>query len=257
MKICRISIDKLTFTGVLDGDWIRPLPVGTNYRPLGDANLIERVKLSNVALLPPVKPSKIVCVGRNYAAHATELGNDIPSEPLLFLKSPSAIIGHGETIILPLASNRVEYEGELGIVIGRRCSDLADGRPIADLVLGFTIVNDVTARDIQRREIQFTRAKSFDTFCPVGPAIETDFDYPAASVVTQVNGLVKQRGRATQMVFGIDYLIRYISRQMTLEAGDLIATGTPAGVGALSEGDFCEVEIEGIGVLANNVRRIA
>jgi 2-keto-4-pentenoate hydratase/2-oxohepta-3-ene-1,7-dioic acid hydratase in catechol pathway len=201
----------------------------------------------------PFQPSKIVCVGRNYADHAAELGNAVPKEPLLFLKAPSALIPGGHSIILPLQSAQVEHEGELAIVIGRRCSKLAATDDPLQFVHGYTCLNDVTARDLQRSDGQFTRAKSFDTFCPIGPHIETELNVSDISVKTSVNGVVKQLGRTSQMVFSIEFLIRYISNMMTLNKGDVIATGTPSGVSKLESGDICEVEIDGIGVLSNSV----
>ena len=199
-------------------------------------------------------PSKIVCVGRNYADHAKELGNDVPTAPLLFLKAPSAIIPSGSPIVIPAQSNQVEHEGELAVVIGRDCKNISDDEDPFDFVLGYTCLNDVTARDLQRSDVQFTRAKSFDTFCPVGPHIETELDVSDLRVTTTVNGAVKQDGRTSQMVFPVDFLVRYISQQMTLKAGDLIATGTPSGVSKMEAGDVCEVTIEGIGTLTNPVR---
>jgi len=198
-------------------------------------------------------PSKIVCVGRNYADHAAELGNQVPKEPLLFLKAPSAVIRHGDTIRIPAQSDQVEHEGELAVIIGKDCKDIYDDEDPFQFVRGYTCLNDVTARDIQRRDIQFTRAKSFDTFCPVGPEIVTELDVSDIRVACSVNDEIKQEGRTSQMVFSVDFLIRYISRQMTLRAGDVIATGTPAGVSKLSSGDFCEVTIDGIGTLRNLV----
>ena len=201
----------------------------------------------------PISPSKIVCVGRNYAEHAKELGNEVPLAPLLFLKAPSALIGHGDDIVIPHQSSQVEHEGELGVVIGRDCKNIRDDEDPFQYVLGYTCVNDVTARDIQRSDVQFTRGKSFDTFCPVGPHIETELDVSDIRVTTTVNGVIKQDGRTSQMVFPVDFLIRYISRQMTLKAGDLIATGTPSGVSKLNPGDVCEITVEGIGTLSNKV----
>jgi 2-keto-4-pentenoate hydratase/2-oxohepta-3-ene-1,7-dioic acid hydratase in catechol pathway len=198
-------------------------------------------------------PSKIVCVGRNYAGHAAELGNEVPKEPLLFLKAPSAIIFDGGEIAIPSQSDRVEHEAELAVVIGRECKDLADREDPFQFVRGFTCVNDVTARDLQKKDGQFARAKSFDTFCPIGPHIQTDLDVRDIEVVCRVNGEVRQRGRTSQMVFPVEFLIRYISRQMTLKAGDVIATGTPSGVSKLNPGDVCEVEIDGVGILRNRV----
>lgn len=202
---------------------------------------------------PEWVPSKIVCVGRNYADHAAELGNEVPKYPLLFLKAPSSLIRSGEAIVLPDQSAQVEHEGELGMVISQRCKDLGEDVDVTPYILGYTCVNDVTARDLQRTDGQFARAKSFDTFCPVGPYLETDIDVSDIRVSVSVNGVVKQDGRTSQMVFSPEFLIRYISRQMTLMPGDLIATGTPSGVSKLSHGDVCEVEIEGIGTLQNSV----
>lgn len=201
----------------------------------------------------PFHPSKIVCVGRNYAEHAAELGNEIPKEPLLFLKAPSALIADGDMIVIPPESAQVEHEGELAIIIGRRCSKLTESDDPFEYVRGYTCLNDVTARDLQRKDGQFTRAKSFDTFCPIGPDIVDDLDPTDIGVTTRVNGVVKQDGRTSQMVFPVDFLIRYISNMMTLNAGDVIATGTPSGVSKMVSGDVCEVEIEGIGILRNVV----
>ncbi len=202
---------------------------------------------------PPVNPSKIVCVGRNYAEHAAELGNQVPQEPLLFLKATSSIITDGETIIIPAQSDQVEHEGELGVVIGRACKNLSQDENYSDYIFGYICLNDVTARDLQRRDVQFTRAKSFDTFCPVGALIETELDIDDVRVTTKVNNVIKQDGRTSQMVFPVSFLIPYISQQMTLNAGDIIATGTPSGVSKLASGDVCEVEIEGISILRNTV----
>jgi 2-keto-4-pentenoate hydratase/2-oxohepta-3-ene-1,7-dioic acid hydratase in catechol pathway len=204
-------------------------------------------------LLEPIRPSKIVCVGRNYREHAAELGNKMPDEPLLFLKAPSAIISSGEEIVLPGASQQVEHEGELGVVIGRVACNIASGEDPLSYVLGYTCVNDVTARDLQRKDVQFTRGKSFDTFCPVGPWIETDIDPGNVVVQTRLNGELKQKGNTADMAFSVAFLIRYISEIMTLYPGDLIATGTPAGVSRMKPGDIVEVEVAGIGVLRNQV----
>lgn len=198
-------------------------------------------------------PSKIVCVGRNYAEHAAELGNEVPKEPLLFLKAPSARIQHEDTIRIPSQSLQVEHEGELAVIIGTTCKDIADDIDPFRFAKGYTCLNDVTARDVQRRDVQFTRGKSFDTFCPIGPLIETELDVSDIRVTCSVNGEIKQDGRTSQMVFPVDFLIRYISRQMTLNPGDVIATGTPSGVSKLNAGDVCEVTIDGIGTLRNRV----
>jgi 2-keto-4-pentenoate hydratase/2-oxohepta-3-ene-1,7-dioic acid hydratase in catechol pathway len=198
-------------------------------------------------------PSKIICVGRNYADHAAELGNEVPNDPLLFLKAPSAIVFDGSKITIPKQSAQVEHEGELAVVISKTCKDLTDDGNPFDYVLGYTCLNDVTARDLQKKDVQFARAKSFDTFCPIGPHIETELDVSDTSVKVRVNGVLKQDGRTSEMAFSVDFLIRYISNMMTLNPGDVIATGTPAGVSKLSSGDECEVEIEGIGTLRNHV----
>ena len=205
-------------------------------------------------LQEPIRPSKIVCVGRNYHEHAAELGNKMPDEPLLFLKAPSAIILSGDEIVLPSASQQVEHEGELGVVIGRVARNIPTGEDPLSYVLGYTCVNDVTARDLQRKDVQFTRGKSFDTFCPVGPWIETDIDPSNVAVETRLNGEVKQKGNTADMAFPVAFLIRYISEIMTLYPGDLIATGTPAGVSRMKPGDIVEVEVAGIGTLQNRVR---
>jgi 2-keto-4-pentenoate hydratase/2-oxohepta-3-ene-1,7-dioic acid hydratase in catechol pathway len=201
-----------------------------------------------------VRPSKIVCVGRNYADHAAELGNEVPKEPLLFLKAPSAVIFDGDVIVLPPYSRQVEHEGELAIVIGRKCARLDEDEDALAYVRGYMCLNDVTARDLQKTDGQFARAKSFDTFCPVGPVVETELDTADLRVVTRVNGEIRQDGRTSQMVFGVEFLIRYVSNMMTLLPGDVIATGTPSGVGPVTSGDVCEVEIEGIGKLTNIVK---
>jgi len=212
-----------------------------------------RRKRRKMKLEEPIRPSKIVCVGRNYREHAAELGNKMPDEPLLFLKAPSAIISSGDEIVLPSASQQVEHEGELGVVIGRVARNIRSGEDPLSYVLGYTCVNDVTARDLQRKDVQFTRGKSFDTFCPVGPWIETDIDPANVSVETRLNGEVKQKGNTADMAFPVAFLIRYISEIMTLYPGDLIATGTPAGVSRMKPGDIVEVEVAGIGVLRNQV----
>jgi 2-keto-4-pentenoate hydratase/2-oxohepta-3-ene-1,7-dioic acid hydratase in catechol pathway len=209
--------------------------------------------LSGVRLLAPVQPSKIVCVGQNYAAHAAELGHEVPKEPLIFLKPSSSIIGSNDAIVLTRYSQRVEYEGELALVIGQRCSHLSDTDDALAHLLGYTCLNDVTARDLQKNDVQFTRAKGFDTFCPVGPHIATDLNPSNALVETHVNGVRRQSGSTSLMVYSPAFLIRWISRMMTLYPGDLISTGTPAGVGALVADDTVEVSIAGIGVLRNPV----
>lgn len=257
MKICRYQNNSEIFQGVLKDDLIFPfqsLEDISNDFVLPDQS--ASVKISDVELATPVSPSKIVCVGRNYSEHARELGNEVLTEPLLFLKPPSSLIVSGEAIVLPNQSEQVEHEGELGVVIGRDCKNLSEAADPLTYVLGYLCLNDVTARDLQRRDVQFTRAKSFDTFCPISAFIETDVDVSDLRLTTRVNGVVKQEGRTSQMVFSVPFLIRYISKQMTLKAGDIIATGTPSGVSKLNDGDVCEVEIEKIGVLRNPVKKV-
>jgi 2-keto-4-pentenoate hydratase/2-oxohepta-3-ene-1,7-dioic acid hydratase in catechol pathway len=199
------------------------------------------------------RPSKIVCVGRNYAAHARELGNPVPERPLLFLKPPSALIYNGESIVLPLESQQVEHEAEIGVVIGQRARNVAEAEAM-NAVAGFVPLNDVTARDLQKKDVQFTRAKSFDTFCPVGEVVPRfKSEWQALEIVCRVNGLQRQHGKAIDMVFGIPALIAYISSIMTLESGDIIATGTPEGVAQLHPGDFVEVELVGLESVQNPV----
>ncbi len=199
-----------------------------------------------------ITPSKIVCVGRNYVAHAKELGNEVPERPMLFLKPPSAIIASGEAIILPRASSRVEYEGEIGVVVGTRMRRASAAEAVRGIG-GFTCVNDVTARDLQKGDGQWGRAKGFDTFCPVGPVTTNGLDWRALEVITRLNGVERQRAPSSDMHFGIPELLSYISHVMTLMPGDIIATGTPAGVGPLAAGDVVEVEIPGVGILSNPV----
>lgn len=211
--------------------------------------------LATVTLLPPVCPTKVICVGRNYVAHAAEHGVEVPTEPLLFLKPPSSIIGPGESIIVPSLSQRVEHEAELAVVIGKRCRNVTPEEAWS-YVLGVTCGNDVTARDLQRKDGQWTRGKGFDTFCPIGPWIVTglqEADVADLSVVCRVNGAVRQEGRTSQMVFSPAMLIAYAASVMTLEPGDVFLTGTPSGVGLLTPGDVVEVEIESIGLLRNPV----
>ena len=239
--------------GVVEHDFVLPLAADETVESFPNPRTKQAIPISEVKLLAPVSPSKIVCVGRNYKEHAAELGNKMPDEPLLFLKAPSAILAHGDPIIRPPQSQQVEHEGELGVVIGRRARKLGEDEDPFSYVLGYTCVNDVTARDLQRKDVQFTRAKSFDTFCPVGPFIVAGLDPLNLTVSTRVNGSVKQSGRTSDMAFSVPFLIRYIADIMTLYPGDLIATGTPAGVSPMKDGDVVEVEIEGIGILRNTV----
>ncbi|HZY64099.1 MAG TPA: fumarylacetoacetate hydrolase family protein [Edaphobacter sp.] len=211
--------------------------------------------LRELRLLTPVTPSKILCIGRNYRDHAAELGNEVPKEPLLFLKPPSSLLAPGGIIQMPALSKRVDYEGELGIVIGRSCRNLGPDEDVRNYIRGYTIVNDVTARDLQKSDGQWTRGKGFDTFCPVGPIVSDEID-PAdgapVTVTTRLNGEVKQQGSTRDLIFPIADLLRYITAAMSLEPGDLIPTGTPAGVGPVRSGDRIEIEIDGLGKLENS-----
>lgn len=256
MPICRFTTSEIATPrlGLVEGESILPFAEDAAIESLASSQTGTAIPIGNAKLLAPVAPSKVVCVGRNYREHAAELGNKMPDEPLLFLKAPSSVIASGDLIVLPPESNQVEHEGELGVVIGRRVRRLSDNEDPLDFVLGYTCVNDVTARDLQRKDVQFTRGKSFDTFCPVGPVIVNGMDPLDLVVQTQVNGEVKQTGRTADMAFPVPFLIRYIANIMTLNPGDLIVTGTPAGVSQLRDGDVVEVEIEGIGVLRNPVR---
>lgn len=227
--------------GAIDGDLFR-----------GYRRLTARVPVNGVRLHPPVLPGKIICVGRNYQAHAAEHGVEVPETPLIFMKPPSAIIGDHQTILLPPQSSNVEHEAELAVVIGKRCRSVSMGKA-SDVIFGFTCANDVTARDLQHLDGQWTRAKGFDTFCPIGPWIESEFDPADALLTCRVNGEMRQMASTGEMVYSVGQLIAYISSIMTLEPGDLILTGTPAGVGPLLAGDQVQVEIEGIGSIQNAV----
>ena len=217
-------------------------------------DVIEPVPLMRATLLAPVVPRKIVCIGRNYREHASELGNEVPKEPLIFLKAPSSVIAPEETIRIPAQSQRVDFEGELAIVIGRVASKIGPDEAVTPYIRGYTIANDVTARDLQKSDGQWSRAKGFDTFCPVGPLVTDEIDLGAGvTVETRLNGELKQHGHTRDLIFSIDALLRYITAAMTLYPGDLIPTGTPAGVGPMQPGDRVEVTIEGIGTLGNPV----
>ena len=232
------------FYGKVDGD-----------RVIVDRELYsDTLMLGELELLPPAQPSKIICVGLNYRDHAMELDMTIPESPLLFLKPPSAVIGHLEKIVYPSKTRHVDYEAELAVIIGRRCKNI----PAADadsVIMGYTCFNDVTARDLQKKDSQWTRAKSFDTFAPVGPYIATPKDVSDLCVKTMVNGELRQESSTSNLIFDVPHLIEFISGIMTLERGDIIATGTPSGVGELFVGDEVEVEIENIGILKNSVVR--
>jgi 2-keto-4-pentenoate hydratase/2-oxohepta-3-ene-1,7-dioic acid hydratase in catechol pathway len=257
MRFCRFSLldpslskDSSSRWGLIDGEQIQEIS-GPPWNQWSRTS--QSWPLAKTRLLSPAEPSKVVCVGRNYAAHAAELGNEVPKEPLIFLKPPSSIIGPDEPIVLTPYSQRVEHEGELALIVGRRCSQLTESEDPLSYIIGYTCLNDVTARDIQKNEIQFTRAKGFDTFCPVGPYIETRLDPTNVLVETHVNGTRRQSSSTSLMIYPVPLLVRFISRMMTLHPGDLIATGTPAGVGPLVAGDIAEVSVAGIGVLRNPV----
>jgi 2-keto-4-pentenoate hydratase/2-oxohepta-3-ene-1,7-dioic acid hydratase in catechol pathway len=217
------------------------------------ADLHETLNLDEAHLLAPATPSKIVAIGLNYRDHAAERGKPIPAEPLVFLKPPSALIGPGDTIRRPAWAGRVDHEAELGLVIGRKAYDLPSPEAAAAHVFGALCVNDVTARDLQDKDVQFTRAKGFDTFCPVGPCLVTGLDLGSLTVEGRVNGEVRQKSSTAQLIFPPAYLVWFVSRVMTLLPGDIISTGTPAGIGPLAAGDVVEVEVQGVGILKNPV----
>jgi len=251
MKIYRFLDNGTPRIGVGENDRIWRYD-GTDAFHIGKIEDARPIPTAEARLLPPWTPGKIVCVGRNYAEHAKELGNEVPSEPLLFLKPPSAVLAPGGTIRRPAVSQRVEFEGELAIVIGREAKAI-DEANWADYVFGYTCANDVTARDLQKKDVQFTRGKGFDTFCPLGPCIETKLDVSDLRVTTRLNQEIRQDGRTSDMIFAPGFLVAYISSIMTLVPGDVILTGTPSGVGPMNGGDAVEVEIEGIGTLRNAV----
>jgi len=228
--------------------YLAPLSPGV-YAPqiVGDAISIDDVKL-----MAPVTPGKIICVGRNYAEHAAELGNEVPPEPLIFLKPPSSVIGPDEPVIYPSISERVDHEGELALVIGQRCRHLAE-EDATEVIFGYTVANDVTARDLQRKDGQWTRGKGFDTFCPVGPWIDTQFNPANRSVRCLVNDTVRQDGNTGLMIYSVERVLAFVTQFMTLEPGDLVLTGTPAGVSAVQPGDMMTVEVGGLGLLSNPV----
>lgn len=256
MKIARFSHDDAIMYGIIDDRELVVLagdPMFSGYETTG-----ARVPLTEVTLLAPVIPrSKVVCVGKNYHDHAAEMGGVAPEEPLLFLKPNTAVIGPDDAIVRPVAlSERTEYEGELVVVIGRIAKNVKAENAL-DHVLGYTIGNDVTARDLQRKDGQWSRAKGFDTFCPLGPVIETDFDPAQATIETRVNGEVRQQAPLTDMIHSVAAIIEYASAVFTLLPGDVIMTGTPAGVGTFEAGDTVEVEISGLGILRNTARDAA
>lgn len=241
-------VDKVVYP-LLGAPWERLR--GGVYAPLVDGN-VEPIPLQECKLLAPVAPGKILCVGRNYAEHAAELGNDVPAEPLIFLKPPSSLLAPGEPVVYPSLSQRVDHEAEIAVVIGKRCR-FVDEEDAAAYIFGYTVANDVTARDLQKGDGQWTRGKGFDTFCPVGPWVDSDYDPANRRVKATVNGEVRQDGNTDWMIFPIARVVSYISQFCTLEPGDLILTGTPAGVGPVHAGDTMTIEVEGLGAISNGV----
>jgi 2-keto-4-pentenoate hydratase/2-oxohepta-3-ene-1,7-dioic acid hydratase in catechol pathway len=251
VRIARFTTGGDPEYGVAEGEELATVEGDPLYRPIQFTG--ERHKLADVRLLAPVIPrSKVVGIGKNYAEHAAEMGTAAPAEPLLFLKPNTAVIGPGDAIPYPRQSREVHYEGELAVVIGRICRDVPLER-VPEVVYGYTVGNDVTARDLQRSDGQWTRAKGFDGFCPLGPWIDTDIDVADVAVTTTLNGELKQAGRTAQMIHAVPALISYISAAMTLLPGDVVLTGTPAGVGPMNPGDEVAVTVEGIGTLTNRV----
>ena len=250
MRICRVSVAGAARWGAVEGDLVTLLaaPPWDGVRKVGGA-----MPLATAALLPPCEPSKILAVGLNYRAHAAEMGKELPEEPLIFLKAPSALLPPGGAVVLPRQSSRVEHEGELALVIGKRATRVTAQEALAH-VLGYTCLDDVTARDIQHREKLYARAKGFDTFCPVGPWLETEVADPQRlDIALRVNGELRQSGTTADMIFPVAEVIAFISHVMTLFPGDLVTTGTPPGVGRLAAGDRVDVEISGIGTLSHTV----
>jgi 2-keto-4-pentenoate hydratase/2-oxohepta-3-ene-1,7-dioic acid hydratase in catechol pathway len=263
MKYCRFQLNGQAHYGFVESigghDVISRILLTSPEEADGDVESLrtrkmDAIPLDEAVLLAPVRPSKIVCIGRNYREHAAELGNEVPAEPLLFLKPPSALLPPGGTVRRPRISQRVDYEAELGVVIGKTCYQPPADQDVRQYIFGYTCVNDVTARDLQKKDGQWSRAKGFDTFCPVGPVVTDEIDpWAGIGVKTIVNGVVKQDGNTRDFIFALDVLIRHIAQAMTLFPGDLIATGTPSGVGPVVTGDVIEVSVEGIGTLRNTV----
>jgi 2-keto-4-pentenoate hydratase/2-oxohepta-3-ene-1,7-dioic acid hydratase in catechol pathway len=258
MKYCRFEHKGKSAFGLIESVAGRESVTAISLEtPSAEARVVRSIStfaLDEVRLLAPVQPSKIVCIGRNYREHAAELGHDVPLEPLIFLKPPSSILDPGQTILRPRISGRVDHEGELGVVIGKRCRHLGPDQNVKQYIRGYTCVNDVTARDLQNKDGQWTRAKGFDSFCPVGPIVSDETDpWQGAAVETRVNGEVRQQGNTRDFIFPLDVVIKHISQVMTLLPGDLIATGTPKGVGPLQAGDVVEITVQEIGTLRNPV----
>ncbi len=249
MRLVRFLSQGKPACGIVNGNELVELE-GDSFSSLETRKAVR--PFSGARLLPPCTPSKVVAVGLNYRDHAREMGLPIPDEPILFLKPPTAVIGPGDPILYPAMSARVDHEAELGVVIAKKCRNIGPGAS-REYILGYTCANDVTARDLQKKDGQWTRAKSFDSFCPVGPWIETELDPADLLVECRLNNKLKQSSRTSQFIFRVNELVSFISRVMTLEPGDLIITGTPSGIGPMQPGDEVEVRIEGIGSLKNRV----
>jgi 2-keto-4-pentenoate hydratase/2-oxohepta-3-ene-1,7-dioic acid hydratase in catechol pathway len=255
MRYCRFSAPDGPKYGLIENDSITQILPGIEIPDFARAQKVAPVPLSSIKPVAPVQPAKIICVGRNYMEHAKELGNEVPIEPVIFLKPQTSIIGPGEKIVRPKGlSHRVDFEAELTVVMAKRCHGLKDGDDVRPYIFGYTCANDVTARDLQKRDVQWTRAKSFDTFCPVGPLVTDEIDpWKGVRVETRVNGAVRQSESTKAFIFPVDVVVRFVSQVMTLLPGDLILTGTPAGVGPIVAGDQVTVSVEGIGQLINPV----
>lgn len=262
MKYCRFELNNDHQYGLIEPVGGREMITRLVLMPPGSDALmdelptrkIEHIPLMEAKLLAPTLPSKVVAVGRNYAAHAREFDNPVPAELITFLKPPSSVIGPGKQIRRPKDSQRVDHEAELAVIIGKRCRHVREDEDVKQYIRGYTCLNDVTARDLQRKDGQWTRGKGFDTFCPVGPVVNDELDpWAGLTVECRVNGEVRQHGTTKDFIFPLDVVIRYISRVMTLFPGDLIATGTPEGVGPLNAGDVVETSVEGVGTLSNPV----
>ncbi len=251
MRFARFAIGSTIGYGVVEDDDSITAITTTPFLPWELTE--ERFEPGQIRLLSPVLPSKVVAVGLNYRAHAEETGATLPTEPMLFMKPSTSVIGPGETIVMPRQSSRVDHEAELAIVIGKAARNVSAAEAL-DSVLGYTCANDVTARDLQAKDVQFTRAKGFDTFCPLGPHVETDVDAGKLGIACRVNGEIRQDSNTSDLIFDCATLVAFISSVMTLLPGDVIITGTPAGIGPLADGDNVDIEIEAIGVLSNPVR---
>ena len=263
MKYCRFQLDSQAHYGLVESvagkNEITRLLLRPPEQMGGDiedlpTKRMDRLPFAEAKLLAPVRPSKIVCVGRNYLEHAAELGNEVPAEPLIFFKPPSSLLAPEQQIRRPKFSQRVDFEGELAAVVGRKCYKAGPGEDVRPYILGYTCLNDVTARDLQKTDGQWTRAKGFDTFCPVGPLVTDEIDpWAGVSVETRVSGEIRQQGNTRDFIFPLEVIIRYITQVMTLFPGDVIATGTPKGVGPVVAGEVIEVSVEGVGTLRNPV----